>query len=180
MKLVTDDQLIKCLLNLCVTKIPCAFRKGLIVSQRGHRNTWETSSAFWDLEKICTHIYKIFHPQENLFLAIASYATEIPWILNITSDSAITNIHVWSHISLIPLFSQLHIRLKQFHPDSADSILYLCFQGPTRSSVGATKLSAPRLLAYFWINVWQRASLSLSKRQGIREALAWWEGHTQS
>ena len=49
-----------------------------------------------------------------------------------------------------------------------------------RSSVGASELSAPRLLAYFWINVWQRASLSLSNRWWIREAPARWEDHTQS
>lgn len=37
-----------------------------------------------------------------------------PWILKINSDSTIANIFVWSHISLLPRFHQLHICLWWF------------------------------------------------------------------
>lgn len=70
-------------------------------------------------------------------------------MLKITSDSTIINIHVWTHISLMPLFTQQHIHLWLLQLDSADGTLLLGVQGPTRPSVRAAGPSAPRLLAYF-------------------------------
>lgn len=59
-----------------------------------------------------------FYQHQKLFRTIASHPMRKksnkkinPWFLKINSDSTITNIFVWSHISLLPRFHQLHICL---------------------------------------------------------------------
>lgn len=70
-------------------KCQVPLRKALLfsVSERGHRDIWETFSSFWNLGK---NTHKIFNQQENLFHAVASYPTEIPWNLKITWQSQIS------------------------------------------------------------------------------------------
>lgn len=157
----------------CDQNLPSGKAASFHVSCSGKKNVGDLRCT------LQTHI-KSFHRREKFFHAVSSCLTEIlrsrkrsqTW----QSDS---RSHVWSDITPVLLSVDNPFVLNSFTLILL-TVFSTCFQRLTCSSVGGTKLSAPRLLAYFWINVWQRASLSLSKRQGIREDLEWWEGHTQS